>query len=211
MHRRLFLLQGVLLGLTLSGAGCAPPIIRQGIHRREGELLVGGQAAGVETPVRPGDTVATGAGGRAVLVMGDDAFLLGSDTRVEFHSPSPSSPRSSTGFTLTSGKILSVLGAGSKTLKIPTAIIGIRGTGIFLQVEPEQDYLCLCYGRIEIRMRATPDIGTPLESRNHASRYLKATAPIRKAPMISHTDEELYMLEALVNRRPLLEDSTQGY
>ncbi|MBF0340188.1 MAG: hypothetical protein HQL95_04400 [Magnetococcales bacterium] len=220
-QRRLFLLQGLLLGLTLCNGGCVSPKIRQGIHRMEGELQVDGQSVGTEAIVRPGNTVATGSGGQTVLVMEEDAFLLGAGTTVSFHPKSPSvattqtvhvHPPDTAGFTLHAGKILSVFGSGSRTLKVPSAVIGIRGTGIFLQVEPTQDYVCLCYGRADIRMNADPLVGESLETQHHESpRYLAPEGLIRKAPMLNHTDEELFMLEALVNRQPPFKRAFRRY
>ncbi|MBF0627002.1 MAG: hypothetical protein HQL91_02160 [Magnetococcales bacterium] len=222
--RRLFLMQSLLLGVAFGPMGCAPVPIRQGIRRMEGEARLGDRPIGVDGLVRPGETVQTGAHGRLVLVMGEDAFLLGPETRLQFHAaavlpeatpepeflPSvrpdpgvvPSSPAQSTGYTLHSGRVLSVFGRGPRALVTPTATIGIRGTGLFLEVAPEQDYLCLCYGRVEIRMKDAPQHLEHLEATHHSARYLAAKTPVRKAPMLHHTDEELYMLEALVHRVP---------
>ena len=229
--RRLFLLQSMLLGLTLCSGGCAPlPPIRQGIHRLDGELQVDGHPEGLEAVIKPNSTVSTGSSGHAVLVMGEDAFLLGEKTKVTFH-PDPASSKRPTvissekkavpsqirrtiGFTLHAGKILSVFGAGAKTLKVPTAVIGIRGTGLFLQVHSDHDYMCLCYGRADIRMNADPSVREELKTQHHESpRALTADAQIHVAPMLNHTDEELYMLEALVNRKPAFDGipSRSGY
>ncbi|MBF0189687.1 MAG: hypothetical protein HQL99_00890 [Magnetococcales bacterium] len=230
--RRLFLMQGALLGVALGAGGCAPLPIRQGVRRIAGEARLGARALEVEGLVQPGDTVTTGPKGRMVLVMGEDAFLLGENTVLSFSAepatPAPTlepeapaaralqsrsaSPPGATGFTVRSGRVLSVFGAGARTLITPTATIGIRGTGLFLHVAPEQDYLCLCYGRVEIRMNANPRHIEALEARHHAARYLSPDASIRQGPMINHTDEELFMLEALVNRRPPFEEGvTPGY
>ncbi|MBF0293634.1 MAG: hypothetical protein HQL96_00475 [Magnetococcales bacterium] len=213
MHRRDFLQRGVLFGLTLCGGagGCATKPMRQEIHQLEGSLTVDGRPAGPDTLIRPGQTVATSGQGRLTLVMGEDAFLLGPSTRVAFQPADSRQPMTSTGFTLQAGRILSVFGPGPRGIKTPTATIGIRGTGLFLQAEPERDYLCLCYGRIEIRMHAKPEQVIPLESRYHASRYLSGASAPSKAPMHNHTDEELFLLESLVNRRPLLDDGATGY
>ncbi|MBF0214218.1 MAG: hypothetical protein HQM00_11775 [Magnetococcales bacterium] len=223
--RRLFLLQGLALGVALGGGGCAAMPIRQGVRMLEGPGRLGGSPARVDGIVKPGETVTTGAGARMVLVMGEDAFLLGEQTTLHFHeapmpTPTPTPEPESTnrkippepetalkpvGFTLQSGRVLSVFGAGPRTLMVPTATIGVRGTGLFLQVAPEQDYLCLCYGRVEIRMKHAPGNVETLEAHHHAARYLGEKAAPRKAPMLNHTDEELFMLEALVNRRPPFE------
>ncbi|MEO5344960.1 MAG: hypothetical protein H7834_01115 [Magnetococcus sp. YQC-9] len=224
--RRLFLLQGLLLGTVLVPGGCAWLPVRQGMRRVGSDTRIGERQVGEDALVKPGDKVSTGSGGRAVLVMGEDAFLLGMNTRLRFHeawqptpTPEPSvapgelspdvkssaetaaDPRAK-GFTLYSGRVLSVFGSGGRTLKIPTATLGIRGTGIYLEVAEEQDYVCLCYGHLDIRMNDDPRITESYQAHHHSARILAAHSPIRKAPGVNHTDEELFMLEALVNRRP---------
>ncbi|MBF0262876.1 MAG: hypothetical protein HQL97_13695 [Magnetococcales bacterium] len=217
--RRLVLMRGLLLGTLLVPGGCAFLPVRQGIRRVGSQTRVGGRLVGEDALVLPGDEIATGPEGRTVLVMGEDAFLLGVNTRMRFDMPedAPPSPTPAPGeegldaiaerfrtpgFTLQAGRVLSVFGHGSRTLKLPTAILGIRGTGVYLEVVPEQDYVCLCYGRLEIRMRDAPEITETYEARHHSARLLTVRSPIRRAPGVNHTDEELFMLEALVNRRP---------
>lgn len=220
--RRLVLMRGLLLGSLLVPGGCAFLPVRQGIRRVGSQTRVGGRLVGEDALVLPGDEIVTGPEGRTVLVMGEDAFLLGVNTRMRFDMPGDPVPLPtpapgeeiddipdrlrSPGFTLESGRVLSVFGHGSRTLKLPTAILGIRGTAVYLEVVPERDYVCLCYGRLEIRMRDAPEITETYEARHHSARTLTARSPIRKAPGVNHTDEELFMLEALVNRRPPFEE-----
>ncbi|MBF0417595.1 MAG: hypothetical protein HQL86_05030 [Magnetococcales bacterium] len=223
--RRLVLVRGLLLGTLLLPGGCAFLSVRQGIRRVGADTRVSGRLVGEDALVLPGDEISTGPEGRTVLVMGEDAFLLGVNTRLRFDlpdedppTPTPTPTPGSTlpdavpegmrtpGFTLHAGRVLSVFGHGSRIIKLPTAILGIRGTALYLEVHPEQDYVCLCYGRLEIRMRDAPEITETYETRHHSARMLKAHSPIRQAEGVNHTDEELFMLEALVNRRPPFEE-----
>lgn len=208
--RRLFLLQSMLMGLTLYSGGCARLPIRQGIHRMDSPLLVNGHPVGPEAVIQPGHTVTTGNTGQTVLVIGTDAFLLGATTTVLFHpttvaatTPKTGPITTVTGFTLQAGRILSVFGTGPKTLKVPSAVIGIRGTGLFLQVETNQDYMCLCYGEADIRMNTNPSIPIHQTAKHHdVPSLLTKDGQIRKVSMDNHTDEELIMLEFLVGREP---------
>lgn len=165
-----------------------------------------------------------------MVVIGQDAFLLHKNTTVTFapleptpeptqepevaskpkKAPQPTKPtplNKITGFTLRSGMMLSVFGTGPKLIKLPTATIGIRGTGIFVQAAApppqQQDYMCLCYGIADIRIHSNPKIQATITAQHHDVAYfLSAEAQMKTAPMLNHTDDELIMLEALVNRTP---------
>ena len=62
--------------------GDLPP----GVAKLEGSLTVNGRDAGLGTPVKLGDKVATARGSQAVIVVGSDAFLMRSQTIIEFRS-----------------------------------------------------------------------------------------------------------------------------
>ncbi len=78
--------------LALIAAGAASTVIARalakgdvppGVNQVEGSVHVNGAQAHVGTPVRPGDRVTTGHSSTAVIVVGSDAFLLRSNTRIE--------------------------------------------------------------------------------------------------------------------------------
>ena len=51
----------------------------------------------------------------------------------------------------TTGKLLSVHARGSNVqMSTVVATIGIRGTGVYLEADPEQTYVCTCYGVTDI-------------------------------------------------------------
>ena len=53
---------------------------------------------------------------------------------------------------LFTGKLLSVFETGrDREIVTTTATIGIRGTGCFLNVQPNSTYYCNCYGKTEVR------------------------------------------------------------
>ncbi|MBF0183321.1 MAG: hypothetical protein HQM06_02880 [Magnetococcales bacterium] len=207
LRRRRFLWQSLLLSLTLSRKGNASEW-QQGIRRLQGELLVDGQPAMPGTRIYPGQTVASGADSRTVLVMGQDAFLLGERSKVTFDAANPADERQhSPGLTLHHGRLLSVFGSGKKNLKLPSASIGIRGTGIFLQSEAQEDYLCLCYGKADLHLLGSETYQEFLDSKHHTARWLAAGRPVRPGNLVNHNDEELFMLEALTGRVPSFSDS----
>jgi hypothetical protein len=90
-------------------------------------------------------------------------------------------------------------------LSASTATIGIRGSGIYLEVEPELTYLCTCYGQVAVNAVDDPDDAELITTTNHDSpRYISSKPSqgtrIRNAPVKNHTNTELRLLENLVGR-----------
>lgn len=200
------------LAATGALAAAAPLLIRnalamgsrihtQGFHKLEGTVLLNDKPATLGMLVMPGDKITTGADSLAIFVVDQDAYFLRSHSHLEF---SPESAAIKT-LSLLAGNLLSVFGKGEKRLIIPVATIGIRGTGIYAEVEAERSYLCTCYGTVNIRCSSNTAMQETVVSKRHDSpRYIYANAEtlIAKAPVINHTDDELVMLEQLVGRFP---------
>jgi hypothetical protein len=91
-------------------------------------------------------------------------------------------------------------------MQVPTATIGIRGTGVYIEAEPDLTYVCTCYGQVALASRDDPDDAELITTKNHDDpRYIsrkpdKGTS-IRLAPVINHSDAELKLLEAIVGRK----------
>lgn len=172
-----------------------------GINRLEGSATVNGKEAKVGTPVTPKDRVTTGPRSQAVIVVGGDAFLLRENTVIELGESGGTLSR----ILVRTGRVLSVFAKKPVEIRARTATIGIRGTGAYLEVEPERVYFCLCYGEADL---AGPGMATPMRirTRHHESPlYLSDAGPAMKAepgPVVNHTDDELTLLEALVGREP---------
>lgn len=202
---QLALLGGLPSGLLwAAGTRPQPP----GLRRVRGDVRVNGEPAQEGRLVLPGDVVTTGADGEAVYVLGIDAHLLRANTEVRHE------PQGTPGLLqIVQGKILSVFGPGAKRLETQAAIIGIRGTGCYIEVAPQQTYFCLCYGRAEVVPTAEPSRAFEMVTKYHDRPYLLSTtpgvAPLRDAPVINHTDAELILLEELKGRRPPF--MQQGY
>lgn len=183
---------------------------QQGIRKLSGEVRVNGQAATVGTLVKPGDTVTTGKGSEAIYVIGQDAYLQRESSSVTFAKDV---------LRIISGKLLSVFGRGNKDINVPTATIGIRGTGCYIETEGEgskaKTYFCLCYGTAEVTPTAAPAQKETITTRHHDKPHWihnDASMPrsMVAAGVINHTDAELEMLEALVGRLPPFMDSYGG-
>jgi hypothetical protein len=221
--RRAFLLKALAAGLL--GASAAPRAAAQIFGRRPeklpegrsiydstGSVSVNGQAADAGTRIRAGDRVETGSGAQLVFVVGADAFMLRENSRLEL---------SGTGFALSAarlvtGALLSVFGKGTpRRVRTPTATIGIRGTGLYVEAQPGLSYVCTCYGDTEVAAADDPAVAERIVSKHHdAPRYVLgpgAADRIRPAPFINHTDVELTLIESLVGRTPPFSLFDEGY
>jgi len=140
-----------------------------------------------------------------VFVTGKDAFLIRANSRVEAQGALGALVLS--GLRVVAGAMLSVFSPGeAKTLRTPTATIGIRGTAVYLEAEESRTYVCTCYGEAEIASTADPSARETVRTEHHEQpRYVMGTgAPqmLMDAPVVNHTDAELTLLESLAGRRP---------
>lgn len=181
----------------------------QGLNEIKGDVRINGIPAQVGSVVKPGDTVTTGPlESRAIFVVGQDAYLLRENTQVEISASSAELKEQVADLLrVVRGKMLAVFGKGGRRIETPTAIAGVRGTGMYTEAEPERTYICTCYGVFDIYPASRPELGEHLVARHHEyPRYIYASGDTRKiispAPMINHTDAELILLESLVGRKP---------
>lgn len=173
----------------------------QGFRKIQGMVMLNDQVAAVGGIVRPGDRVTTGDNSLAIFVLGQDAYLLRSHSRLEIAGVEGIV----SALNLLAGKMLSVFGKGEKKILLPTATVGIRGTAVYAEVEAARCYVCTCYGKVDISTTKDPSIRETVTTWKHdAPRYIYASGEtmIVKAPVINHTDDELFMLEELVGRTP---------
>lgn len=171
--------------------------VTPGMHKITGSVTVNGKPAQPGMAVGAGDTIVTGAGGEAIYVIGQDAYLQREKSTVSFAIGV---------MRILSGKILSVFGKGDKKLETATATIGIRGTGCYIESEEKRVYFCLCYGVAEVSPTADPGRIERIETRHHDHPiYIhkdSAMPAMVDASVINHNDTELELLESLVGRWP---------
>lgn len=196
-------------GASGQALGGRPAPLPQGksIYRIEGQVLVNGQPATLDTQVVASSTVHTGKNSEVVYAVGETAYLQRSDSQVTLETKQADSMIVS-GLQLLTGKILSVFPSG-RAVRMTTknASIGIRGTGVYMESNPEQTYFCTCYGTADIASASDPTSRETVVSRQHdRPLYIlagqQAGQNIRAAPFIDHTDQELMLIEALVGRTP---------
>ena len=211
--RRGFLIKALAAGVFTAGAAPGawaqllgrkpqPLLPGQSVYEITGPVTVNGQPATEATRIGATDRIETGAGAQLIFVVGRDAVIMRQNSRLEL---------SGGGFVvdalrLATGALLSVFGGGAKRVTTPTATVGIRGTGLYLESEPELSYVCTCFGEIQIAAADDPSITEQIDSKHHdAPRYVLqagAARRIQPAPFVNHTDVELALIEALVGRAP---------
>lgn len=214
--RRRWLIQALAAGM-FSGAsvealaqvlGSAPSKLPAGksVYRVNGQVLINGQNATVDSKVGGGATIQTGRNSEIVYAVGESAFILRSDSQVVVESP-PESPFVS-GIKLLTGKLLSVF-PSRRPVAITTRIasIGIRGTGVYLEADPDQTYFCTCYGVADVSAVNDPASKETIAAKHHDKPlYIlpneQSGRNIRPGPFVNHTDQELMLVETLVGRQP---------
>ena len=214
MKNRRELLKGITAA-GLLGTACQYDLIRDalangnkpvapGMHQVKGSVTVNGKPAEAGMAVGPGDTIVTGADSQAIYVIGQDAYLQREKSTVSFASEVAGAAAGI--MRVLTGKILSVFGKGNKKLETPTATIGIRGTGCYIEAEDNRVYLCLCYGVVEVSPKADPSHIERIETKHHEHpiyiHHNSSMPMMADAPMINHRDDELELLENLVGRWP---------
>ncbi len=177
---------------------------RSNIVELEGDALLNGERLRPQTVVQTGDMLETGPQSRLIFVIGNSSFHVRQNSRLTVERGSSLNVVSL--LRLLTGAVVSVWGKGNdRRIVTPTVTAGIRGTGVYTEVFPEQNfrgYFCNCYG--------TVDLTTASESATSTADYHEAfwmdrqgNGEVRLSPAraINHTDEELEFLAGLVNQR----------
>ena len=213
-RRRIFLLRALAAGLLAATRPAAaallghlpqPMAAGKSIFLLQGLVTINATTATAASLIRAGDRIETAANSRVIFVVGQDAFILREASSLQL-APTPHEYVLET-LRLVSGKLLSVFGKTRHAVLTPTATIGIRGTGLYVEADAEQSYVCTCYGTTVVSASDDPSAGETILSRHHdAARYVLAPHAhgprLRVAPFINHTDDELTLVEALVGRTP---------
>ncbi|MBI3171306.1 MAG: FecR domain-containing protein, partial [Hydrocarboniphaga effusa] len=186
------------------------------IFELRGEVLVNGVRASEATVIKPGDQVKTGSSSYAIYAVGANAYLLRENSTFDVGLAGKALKQA---MRLITGKLLGVFGKRDQRLSLntPSATIGIRGTGVYAETDPDKTYLCTCYGTTDLVAARDYDLSRTKGEKGHEPEKMQVTAQhhdaakyiltrpengklIVPAPFIKHTDLELMTLEALVGR-----------
>lgn len=177
------------------------------IYRLNGSVTVNGKAATLATVIGPNDTIRTGKNSEIVFVVGGHAMILRADSELVLKGKEEQASLLITALRLLAGKLLSVSRNQAMQVGTATATIGIRGTGFYVESDPELTYFCTCYGTTDVTASKDPASKETVVSKHHdRPLYILANAQagqsIRPAGFKNHTDQELMLIEALVGRTP---------
>jgi hypothetical protein len=202
-QRRGFL-QAAAAWSAMGGFGAAHAQQRTNIVELRGDALLNGQRLTPAQTIQTGDSVETGPDSQLVFVVGNASYLVRQGSRLTVER-GPTLNAVSV-LRLLTGAVASVWGRGTtRRIVTPTLTAGIRGTGVYTEVLPQQNhrsYFCNCYGTVD--MSAGPD-RTVSRSEYHQSFWGEAEPKngryLTPARAINHTDEEMEYLAKLVNQR----------
>jgi hypothetical protein len=202
-QRRSFL-QGAAAWTAMGGFSPAWAERRSNIIELQGDALINGQRLHQQQLIQAGDSLETGPGSSLIFVIGSSSFQMRQNTRLTVERGSALNVVSL--LRLMTGAVVSVWGKGPvREISTPTITVGIRGTGVYTEVFPNQSYrsyFCNCYGTVDVR--AGPD-QVVSQSDYHQAFWGEATPKngrfLTPAQAINHTDEELEFLARLTDQR----------
>jgi hypothetical protein len=202
--RRRGFLRAAAAWTSAGGFGAAWAQRRGNIVELRGDAAVNGQRITPAATIQSGDAVETGPNSSLVFVIGSTAFQVRQNSRLVVERGATLNAVSV--LRLLTGAVASVWGkGGSRQIVTPTLTAGIRGTGVYTEVFPQQSfrsYFCNCYG--EVAVTAGPD--RALSRADYHQSFWGEPEPkngrfLTPAKAINHTDEELEALAALVDQR----------
>jgi hypothetical protein len=202
-QRRSFM-QAAAAWTAMGGAAAAHAQQRSNIVEMVGDININGERLQPQRTIQTGDQIVTGPGSNLVFAIGNSSFLVRQNSRFAVERGATLNTVSL--LRILTGAIASVWGRGSeRRIVTPTITAGIRGTGVYTEVIPEQgyrSYFCNCYGTVDLAAGSQRTVSV---SSYHQSFWAEAEPKdgrrITPASAINHTDEELEMLARLVNQR----------
>jgi len=189
----------------------------QSIYRINGEATVNGQAATLKTKVAPGDTIKTGKDSEIIFIVNSQSMILRSNSHLVLEAAqNDEASLVVKALRMLAGKLLMVSRDTPMRVETLTANIGIRGTGFYVEADPELTYFCTCYGRAEVQASADPESKVSVVATHHDRPLYIVKGEgrgnnIRNAPFVNHTDQELALIEALVGRSTPFVFSNDAY
>jgi hypothetical protein len=190
--------------VAMGGLPAAMAQQRSNVVEMVGDVLLNGRRMVPQQTIQTGDEIATGPASRLTFVLGNAAMHVRQNSRltvergITLHTVSL--------LRLLTGAVGSAFGRGpSRAIITPTLTAGIRGTGVYTEVFPDQgnrSYFCNCYGTVDLQAGGNRALSV---SSYHQSFWgevePKAGRFLTPAPALNHTDEEIEFLAGLIDQR----------
>jgi hypothetical protein len=189
---------------AMGGFTAAQAQQRSNVVELLGDALINGSRLTPQSIVQTGDRIETGPGSSLIFVVGNASFQVRQNSRLTVERGA--SLNAVSVLRLLTGAVASVWGKGNnRQIVTPTLTAGIRGTGVYTEVRPQQNfrsYFCNCYGTVDIA--AGPD--RALSRADYHQAFWGEAEPVNgrlltPAGAINHTDEELEVLARLIGQR----------
>lgn len=196
---------------AMGGLPAAVAQQRSNIVELTGDALVNGVRLLPERTLQTGDQIQTGPSSSLVFALGNASFRVRQNTLMTVERGATLGIVSL--LRIVTGGVVSVWskgngrnnGGNSRAIITPTLTAGIRGTGVYTEVLPQQNsrtYLCNCYGTVDLDAGGSK---AQSQSDYHQSFWADAEekngSRLSAAKFLDHTDEELEFLARLTNQR----------
>ena len=202
--RRRSFIQAASAWVAMGGYGAAMAQQRGNIVDLRGDALLNGQRLQPGATIQTGDSLETGPGSNLVFLMGNSSYQVRQNSRITVERGASLTAVSV--LRMLTGAVVSVWGRGStRQIQTPTLTAGIRGTGVYTEIFPQQNYrsyFCNCYGTVEVA--AGND--RALSVADYHQSFWAEPEPkngrlLTPARAINHTDEEVEALARLMGQR----------
>lgn len=177
---------------------------RTNVVQLTGDALLNGSRLLPGQTIQTGDQLQTGPGSSLIFVMGNASFLVRQNSMMTVERGRTLSAVSI--LRIVTGAVASIWNkGGSRSIVTPTLTAGIRGTGVYTEVLPQQDnrtYFCNCYGIVDLNAGGSKKLS---QAAYHQSFWAEAAPKdgtrITPAGYLNHTDAEQEFLAELIGQR----------
>lgn len=190
--------------MAMGGLEAAVAQQRSNVVRQTGDALLNGARLLPDQAIQTGDQLQTGPGSSLVFALGNASFLVRQNTMMTVERGATLNAVSV--LRLVTGAVASIWNkGGSRSIITPTLTAGIRGTGVYTEVLPQENnrtYFCNCYGTVDMN---AGDSKLVSQAEYHQSFWAdaepKAGSRLSSAGYFNHTDEEQEFLASLIGQR----------
>lgn len=223
-YQRRSFLKNAAAWTALGGFDTAFAQRRSNVVDFQGDILVNGSKLLPQQAIQTGDALQTGPGSMLIFVIGNTSFQVRQNSRITVERGA--SINAVSVLRMISGAVGAVWGKGvSRQIITPTLTAGIRGTGIYSEIFPDQNgrsYFCNCYGEVAMDVGREKTLNI---AQYHRAYWIETEATTKDGRLLvpakafNHTDEEQEYLARLVNQRCTWQitgvkgsaDGSQGY